>query len=83
MRLLLAATVLTVALSVSAAAADNGYGTINGWGTMIDPNKDCSFVIEKDRVTIRVPGGAHGLSSELNRMSAPRVLQTVRGEFTC
>ena len=63
------------------SGVDPQYGRINGWGTLIDPDGDCGFLVENDRLSIRVPGKPHDLSSELNRTNAPRVLQQVTGDF--
>jgi regulation of enolase protein 1 (concanavalin A-like superfamily) len=58
--------------------------TVEGWGTGLNPSKDCTFQVEADRLTITVPGSAmpHDLSAELGSTTAPRVLQSVKGDFT-
>lgn len=74
--------VLTLASPCSAAADDGKpYGTIDGWGEMIDPDRDCLFAVGADQVGIQIPGTIHDLSAELNRTNAPRVLQPVDGDF--
>jgi hypothetical protein len=69
--------------SLCSAVADDGkpYGTITGWGEMIDPDRDCLFAVGADQVGIQIPGTPHDLSAELNRTNAPRVLQPVEGDF--
>lgn len=75
--------VLAAAFSNHAIADVDGkpYGTISGWGEMIDPDRDCLFAVGANQVAIQVPGTPHDLSAELNRTNAPRVLQPVEGDF--
>jgi RNA polymerase sigma factor (sigma-70 family) len=54
---------------------------LRGWGTATDPDGDCKFIIEKDRLSIAVPGTDHALCVEQNRLNAPRVLRPVEGDF--
>lgn len=53
-----------------------------GWGQAMDPDGDCTFHGEDGQLTIVAPGPRHGLSIELNRMNAPRVMRTVEGDFS-
>ena len=55
-----------------------------GWGTVVDPEGDCTIFVADEAILIHVPGAArpHGLSAELNTTNAPRVLQTFTGDFT-
>jgi regulation of enolase protein 1 (concanavalin A-like superfamily) len=55
--------------------------TLQGWGEVIDPDGDCRISLDKDRLTIAVPGTKHDLSAETGDMRAPRVLRTIEGEF--
>jgi regulation of enolase protein 1 (concanavalin A-like superfamily) len=57
--------------------------TIKGWGTPVDPAADCSFKKDGNKLIINVAGSAkpHDLSSELGSMTAPRVLQPLKGDF--
>jgi regulation of enolase protein 1 (concanavalin A-like superfamily) len=48
----------------------------------VDPDGDCTFRAEGDRLTIAVPATAHDLSAEAGRTNAPRVLRDVTGDFT-
>lgn len=54
------------------------------WGTTIDPAKDCKVREGAGRLTISVPGTSkpHDLSPEMDSCTAPRVVQTVKGDFT-
>jgi regulation of enolase protein 1 (concanavalin A-like superfamily) len=54
---------------------------LRGWGTITDPDGDCKFIIEKDKLSIAVPGTDHALCVEQNRLNAPRVLRPVEGDF--
>ncbi len=72
---------LPVVIAVTAVGADREPFTIQGWGSIVDPDGDCSVVIENDSIELHVPAGAHDLSAELNKMNAPRILQDVRGDF--
>ena len=72
---------LAVACGLSSAAAQDAPRTIEGWGQVVDPDGDCAFTASGGKVTITVPATPHDLSVELGRMNAPRVLQTVEGDF--
>jgi tetratricopeptide (TPR) repeat protein/predicted Ser/Thr protein kinase len=62
--------------------ADPGKNVLGEWGTSMDPDGDCSFRMEGGALTIRVPGTAHDLSTELNRLNGPRTLRDVTGDFS-
>lgn len=55
-----------------------------GWGTAIDPDGDCKFFLSEQSLLINVPGWPHphDLAAEVDVINAPRVLQTVKGDFT-
>lgn len=62
---------------------------VKDWGTVTDPEGDCTIKEEKGKLTISVPGvSATTKSHDLhpgnfgNRMFAPRVLREVEGDFT-
>ncbi len=55
--------------------------TLEGWGEVVDPDGDCKVGIEKERLTISVPGKLHDLQSEANKINAPRVMREVEGDF--
>ena len=55
---------------------------LEGWGQIVDPDGDCEFSAEDRQATITVPGTPHDLSSELNRMNAPRIIRSIEGDFT-
>jgi hypothetical protein len=56
---------------------------IRGWGTAIDPDEDCKFFVAEDALRMSVPGSRpHDLAADIETTNAPRVLQSVRGDFT-
>lgn len=56
---------------------------LKGWGTTQDPEADCKFLVKEGKLTISVPGSdkAHDLSAELDNVTAPRVVQALKGDF--
>lgn len=55
--------------------------SIEQWGTVVDPDGDCIFDAEDGSVAIQIPSTPHGLSVEIHRMNAPRLVQEVDGDF--
>lgn len=57
--------------------------TIKGWGTVIDPDRDCKVKDEGGRVTITVPATHHDLTrtDDGKKLNAPRILRDVKGDF--
>ena len=56
---------------------------IKGWGTVIDPDRDCKVTEDKGKVTITVPTTYHDLTytDVSTKRNAPRILQDVKGDF--
>ncbi len=54
---------------------------IEGWGTVTDPDGDCTLKADNGKLTITIPGTMHDLSTTTGGMSAPRVLRKVDGDF--
>jgi hypothetical protein len=54
---------------------------IKGWGTVTDPDGDCTFKEDKGKLIIAVPAGFHDLQPD-RAMNAARVLREVEGDFT-
>ncbi len=57
---------------------------IKEWGDVTDPAGDCTFEADQGKLVITVPAEcpkAHNLCAELSNMDAPRVLQTLDGDF--
>jgi len=64
-------------------AQDAKPPTISGWGTVVDPDRDCQFAEEQGKLTIMVPGTYHDLTHSQGRdqLNAPRVIQELTGDF--
>jgi regulation of enolase protein 1 (concanavalin A-like superfamily) len=79
--------VMMAAISVCSLLSGPVYGedpirlALRGWGTALDPDGDCKFIVEKGRLTIGLPGTDHSLSCERGQMNSPRVLQEIEGDF--
>lgn len=56
---------------------------LEGWGRIVNPDEDCRFTLADGALRIDVPGDGnpHDMSAELITTNAPRVLQTVAGDF--
>ena len=54
------------------------------WGSSIDPDGDCRFLVDQGKLHIKIPNKPHRLAFEqgLNAMNAPRVLQEIEGDFS-
>lgn len=59
--------------------------TIPSWGTVIDPDGDCTIRRNNDTLVIGIPGSTHdmwfGSPEAKHRFNAPRVLREVSGDF--
>lgn len=56
---------------------------LRGWGNAFDPDHDCKFFLAEDALLISVPGfRPHDLAADIDTINAPRVLQSVDGDFT-
>src|SRR4051794_23079640 len=77
---LLAAWALPAA---AAPAPEKKAHTVPGWGTVVDPDGDCTVKWEKGAVTITVPGTHHDLThtDQYDKVNAPRILGRVQGNF--
>jgi len=75
--------VCALAFSTFAQEPNSGAPTIPGWGTPVNPGGDCKFDGDGKKLVIVVPGSdkAHDLGAETSNMTAPRVLQPVKGDF--
>ncbi|HEY7330432.1 MAG TPA: DUF1349 domain-containing protein [Gemmataceae bacterium] len=54
---------------------------VAGWGSAIDPGKDCEILPEEKKLTIRVPGSWHDLNPDTGKLNSPRVVREVEGDF--
>lgn len=75
-RLIVAVSCLACLSSTMAAEKE-----IPGWGTAVDVDGDCIFLVVDGKLRITAPGPVHGFSIELERMNAPRVMREVSGDF--
>jgi regulation of enolase protein 1 (concanavalin A-like superfamily) len=59
---------------------------VQGWGTVVDPDGDCTVKGRDGALTITVPGTVHDLNQDIFKgrrgRNAPRVLQAIEGDFT-
>jgi len=75
---------LLVAFAVVAAPVkEKKAQIIKGWGTVIDPDRDCKVTQDEGIVTITVPTTCHDLTyfEDGTKRNAPRILQDVKGDF--
>ncbi len=77
----LAFSAFVVAVSAALAAPVPPVFFKPGWDTPVDPDNDCKFLQDTDRLTIVLPGKAHDLVKENKLMNAPRLLRNVKGDF--
>lgn len=56
---------------------------VAGWGTVVDPKRDCKFGFDEQGLTITVPSGNYNLNpvAPFQNVAAPRVLQKTKGDF--
>jgi regulation of enolase protein 1 (concanavalin A-like superfamily) len=73
---------LTACFVASADQPTEKPANFRGWGTLTDPDKDCTVKEDAGKLTISVPGGTHDLNQAIGGMKAPRILQDVAGDFT-
>jgi regulation of enolase protein 1 (concanavalin A-like superfamily) len=53
-----------------------------GWGLAIDPQSDCEFTPEKNRLTMKITGSKHQMPVQKPNLNSPRVMREVEGDFT-
>lgn len=52
------------------------------FGTPVDPDKDCTFKLDRKKLVITVPDKAHPVATQAGKLAtAPRVLREVTGDF--
>lgn len=81
MRFLTTCFLLLLQISI-APAADSMYGTIDGWGQLIDPDGDCRFDVGRDSVVVTFGPGPHSLGAENGQMNSPRIVRSISGDFS-
>lgn len=72
------------AIVAAAPVKEKKAQTIKGWGTVIDPDRDCKVTEDEGKVTISVPITYHDLTytDDGAKLNAPRILQDVKGDFS-
>ena len=55
---------------------------MSGWGVAIDPQKDCEFSRDVERLTMKIVASRHQRGGEKMSLNAPRVMREVEGDFT-
>jgi hypothetical protein len=63
-------------------AEDKTPRTIKGWGTVNDPEGDCTIAEKNGTLSVSVPAGIHDLNAAAGGMHAPRILQEIEGDFS-
>ncbi|REJ64614.1 MAG: DUF1349 domain-containing protein [Planctomycetota bacterium] len=88
-RLLLTMAVVMVATGCFGWGASTAQAQrrIDGWGKMVDPDRDCNAQLASNRLKIIVPRGVKDLyygggKDGRGQFNAPRVMQTISGDFT-
>ena len=72
---------LTLALVATLAAADPPQD-IAGWGTVTDPDGDCTVKLVGGDLSVTVPATPHNMNPRLGRLNGVRVTRSVGGDFT-
>jgi len=80
-RRVVCAALLACSLATCVNAREENVQTIKGWGTVTDLLGDCSVKADGQKLLVRVPGGTHDLNKDVGGLSAPRILQSVEGDF--
>jgi len=64
-----------------AAAPGRSAAAIRTWGDVINPDGDCKIQIKNGGLFVVVPGTHHELSTEFDKLNAPRIVQEIEGDF--
>ena len=54
---------------------------IQTWGDVVDPDGDCKIKFENGGLALEVPGTLHDLTTEMDKVNAPRIVQEIHGDF--
>lgn len=73
--------VFAIVLVSPALSQDEQPPALKAWGVAVDPDRDCRFGLEGEKLTITVPPKRHDLSIEVGDVNAPRVIQEIKGDF--
>jgi serine/threonine protein kinase/regulation of enolase protein 1 (concanavalin A-like superfamily) len=56
-------------------------GLINGWGTVVDPDRDCRIHRDGETLVIDLPNKRHDLTPFSRLFNVPRVVRPIEGDF--
>ena len=69
-------------LAVPQDGAPGGIANaIRPWGDVIDPDGDCKIKFENGGLALEVPGTLHDLTTQMDKINAPRIVQEIDGDF--
>lgn len=68
-------------LVYAALAAPAPDPLAKGWGSLVNPDKDCKLRRDSSTLSIEMPGTDHDYDPLRKRLNAPRILREVEGEF--
>ena len=70
--------------NASNAGGDAQISDVKGWGRVINPDEDGTILVHNGELTLTLPGGSrpHDLAADIDLTNAPRVVQSVTGDFT-
>ena len=72
----------SLAITAAPCYAGDKSASFPGWGTVTNPDGDCTFKTGTGRLIVSVPGGNHDLDPRPEyQVNGPRVLQDVEGDF--
>jgi regulation of enolase protein 1 (concanavalin A-like superfamily) len=76
--------VIHACFAATVAAEEKKPQTIKGWGTVVDPDGDCTFEEKGGKVILTVPGTNHDLTyvEEKSYLNGPRLVREVEGDFS-
>src|SRR5205823_4780259 len=82
-RLYVLAALFAALILAPSTAQEKKPQSIQGWGTVVDPDGDCRVTEDNGKLTMKVPGTYHDLTHSEGRdqLNSPRVLQEAKGDF--
>ncbi len=76
------ASVVLLLVCDTTSAQSSPPKDLPGWGAIVSPNKKVKFKVADEVLTLTLPSGANDFSAELGKVTAPRVLRPVKGDFS-
>jgi regulation of enolase protein 1 (concanavalin A-like superfamily) len=69
-------------LAVPQATGPDGFAAaIRPWGEFVDPDGDCKIKFNNGALSLEVPGTLHDLTTAMDKVNAPLILQQIEGDF--